>query len=108
MDPRCPEIKASRRYVGHAKYFINMLDKSLQMLGPDAELLEEIMHDLGKKHFALGVKTDFFEVMGESLMETLRELLGEQEFHSCEECWRSVFKAMSTTMIQSMKKEEKQ
>ena len=44
------ELAKSPRFTKHAKYFIQMIDKALGMLGPDIELLTEILLDLGAKH----------------------------------------------------------
>ena len=46
--------------MSHAKYFIQMIDKALGMLGPDIELLTEILMDLGQKHVRFGVKPGKF------------------------------------------------
>ena len=45
MDPGSEEMLKSKRFQQHAAYMINMLDRALNMLGPDAELLEEILSD---------------------------------------------------------------
>ena len=50
----------SLRFTRHAKYFIQMIDKALGMLGPDIELLTEILMELGVKHVAYGVKPEYF------------------------------------------------
>jgi hypothetical protein len=49
-------LSQSPRFTKHAKYFIQMIDKALGMLGPDIELLTEILLDLGAKHVGYGVK----------------------------------------------------
>jgi hypothetical protein len=43
------ELIKSRRFTKHAAYFIQMIDKALGMLGPDIELLTEILMELGQK-----------------------------------------------------------
>lgn len=50
------ELAKHDRFNKHATYFIQMIDKALGMLGPDIELLTEILMDLGLKH----VKVRFF------------------------------------------------
>ena len=45
LDPKSDRMKSSRRFQQHAKYMIEMLDRALNMLGPDAELLDEILTD---------------------------------------------------------------
>ena len=52
MDAK--ELARSARFTKHAKYFIQMIDKALGMLGPDIELLTEIMLELGQKHVGYG------------------------------------------------------
>lgn len=47
VDPHSPELLASKRFLMHASYLIEMLDTALNMLGPDIELLSEIMLELG-------------------------------------------------------------
>jgi hypothetical protein len=45
MDPGCEEMQQSKHFVRHASNMISMLDRALNMLGPDAELLAEILSD---------------------------------------------------------------
>ena len=45
MNPGSEEMQTNKRFLAHASYMIRMFDKQLQMLGPDTELLEEILTD---------------------------------------------------------------
>lgn len=45
MNPGSVEMQTNKRFLAHASYMIRMFDKQLQMLGPDTELLEEILTD---------------------------------------------------------------
>ena len=54
------DLVSGRRFMSHAKYFIQMIDKAFGMLGPDIELLTEILMDLGQKHVRFGVKPGTF------------------------------------------------
>ena len=45
MDPECESMLTNKRFILHASNMINMLDRALNMLGPDAELLDEILTD---------------------------------------------------------------
>jgi nitric oxide dioxygenase len=84
-----------------------MLDRALNMLGPDAELLAEILTDLGKKHARIGVETYMFPIMGEALVQTLRENLGSRCFTpDVGQAWNKVYEAMTVTMIDAMKTEK--
>lgn len=50
MDPTCERLRKSQRFVAHAKHMIDMLDRAVHMLGPDAELLEEMLFDCKPAH----------------------------------------------------------
>ena len=58
----------------HAVYMIQMLDTALNMLGPDIELLTEILLELGTKHERYGVKPEMFQTMGKSLEHMLEKI----------------------------------
>lgn len=81
-----------------------MLDTALQMLGPDAELLSEIMAELGLKHVRYGVKAEMFPVMGESLIECLEETLKDSFTADVKKAWQDVFLSLTTDMMSSYKK----
>jgi hypothetical protein len=67
IDVESEEVLQSRRFLRHATYLVGTLDTALNMLGPDIELLTEIMLDLGVKHVTYGVKPEYFPIMGKVL-----------------------------------------
>jgi hypothetical protein len=70
IDVKSPELLKSKRFLNHASYMIQMLDSALGMLGPDIELLTEIMYELGVKHVRYGVTPKMFPIMGDCLIGT--------------------------------------
>lgn len=70
------------------------------MLGPDIEMLTEIMTDLGPKHVAYGVTPDTFPARGQCLIDTLAECLNEVEPGSfpsdTRDAWEEVYLNLST------------
>ena len=56
----------------HGAYLIQMLDTALNMLGPDIELLTEILTELGNKHERFGVKPSYYPPMGQALIKTMK------------------------------------
>jgi len=85
----------------HASYLIQMIDTALNMLGPDIELLTEIMTELGQKHVKYGVKPEYFPKMGVALVETLEELLGDSWTNPVKEAWVETYEALSGDMIEA-------
>lgn len=76
-----------------------MIEGSLDMLGPDTELLTEVMSDLGNKHDRYGVKTFMYQSMGDGLIHTLEKFLAE-DFKECQkEAWLEVYRALTGDMI---------
>jgi hemoglobin-like flavoprotein len=93
------EFFKSDRLVRHAKFFITMIDRALALLGPDIELLTEILLDLGKKHRQFGVKASHYPSMGKALLSVVEELLGD-EFKPCvKDAWIEVYQALAYDMI---------
>jgi hemoglobin-like flavoprotein len=76
-----------------------MVDRAIALLGPDIDLLTEIMLDLGKQHRSFGVETSFYPPMGRALRQTLQELLGEKFMPVDKEAWLEVYRALSYDMI---------
>jgi hemoglobin-like flavoprotein len=61
---------------------------------------------VGKKHARMGVREAYFPFMGQALIETLRETLGEGTFTpETEQSWHLVYGGLSTAMVQSMNSE---
>ncbi|CAB9528303.1 Involved in oxygen transport in the brain. Hexacoordinate globin [Seminavis robusta] len=105
MDPGSEKMQQSKPFVRHASNMISMLDRALNMLGPDAELLAEILGGLGKKHARMGVHETHFPYFGESLLEMLHEVLGNSFTPEIEHSWRNVYKALSGGIVDSMNTE---
>jgi hemoglobin-like flavoprotein len=86
----------------HSAYMIQMLDTALNMLGPDIELLSEIMHELGVKHVRYGVKPEMFPVMGEALFLTLENVLGSDFDTVTRAAWKETYNELSQDMVRAM------
>jgi len=74
------------------------------MLGPDIELLTEILVELGQKHVRYGVKYEMFPVMGDALLHTLNECLGDDFTDEIREAWKETYVEISTDMLKAQLK----
>lgn len=106
MDPGSDQMQQSKRFLKHAAYMIQMLDRALNLLGPDAELLAEILCDLGKKHARMGVKEEMFPVMGESLIAMLKDVLADNFTPDVEAAWKEVYAGLANGIVSSMNTEK--
>ena len=90
----------SEVFVLHARKFVQMLDSAVDMLGPNLDMLTDILSELGGKHVKYGVKPEYFPAMGIALVEALREV--DKEFtKEIEISWREVYNAISLDMIRA-------
>jgi methyl-accepting chemotaxis protein len=103
-NTKIEDLDKIEKFSKHAKYFIQMIDKALGMLGPDIELLTEILMDLGIKHVRYGVKPEYFPSMGRSLIYTVESLLDSDDFsRDVKDAWVEVYGALSYDMIRAQK-----
>ncbi len=63
------------------------------------EKLDEKLSELGRVHGILGVKAADFEPMGEALMQTFRNELGEDFTPEAEAAWRAAYADLSNRII---------
>ena len=101
IDPTSKELLTSRRFKMHAVYMIQMLDTALNMLGPDIELLTEIMQELGVKHVRYGVRPDMFPKMGDALIATLEQTLGDDFSDAVRDAWKETYAELSQDMVRA-------
>eukprot|EP00980_Cylindrotheca_fusiformis_P006132 scaffold1319_cov126-Cylindrotheca_fusiformis.AAC.21 len=85
----------------HAKRYVRMVDRAVDMLGPDVELLTEILLDLGVSHSRFGVEASFYPPMGQALISTLEEMLGEDFTTEKKDSWLECYAALSYDMMRA-------
>lgn len=96
------EFYKSKRLRAHAVFFVKMIDRSLALLGPDVELLTDILLELGAKHRNFGVSKSHYPPMGQALLGTVEELLGDKYTDDVKDAWVEVYQAMSYDMIRAL------
>jgi hemoglobin-like flavoprotein len=99
-DPYSKELITSKRFIMQASHFIQMLDASLGMLGPDIELLTEIMTELGDKHVRYGVTKEMYPIMGECIIATLESVLSKKVMtKQTKAAWQEIYREMTGDMM---------
>lgn len=88
------------KVLAHARLFVKMLDLAVHMLGPDLEIVEEQMMDLGQMHGRYGVKKEHYAIMGKALDSALQKVLGKRSYTKrAQESWVFIFKFMTDAMM---------
>lgn len=94
------KVLISPRFVAHAKLLIEQIDAAIDMLGPSAEMLSEILLEMGARHARYGVKAEYFPTMGRALVDVVGANLGEDVFtRQVQESWIEVYNTLSHYMI---------
>jgi hemoglobin-like flavoprotein len=75
-DPYSEKVLTKTEFIVKAQNIISMFDVTLSMLGPDLELLTEILKDVSKRHEQFGVTKEMFYQMEYCLLDTIEELVG--------------------------------
>ena len=71
--------------------------------GPDVELIQEILAQVGKRHKDFGVQTSYFPHMGEALVYGLEQVMGSASFLPVHKAaWLEVYEEMSSEIVKSM------
>ena len=88
----------------HGKLLISMIDSVLSLLGPDTEMLDELLSHLGERHLRLGVKVEYFPILEKAISKALGNILGKKWTKDRSEAWFEVFKELSNEIAKGMVK----
>lgn len=96
-------IRNDPKFYVHSKSMVDMLDMAVSFLGPDLEPIEEELQDLGKRHLAYGVNSDYFPVMERAVMYALESILDEKLTREDRGSWQVVFHFVIDNMTKGVK-----
>mmetsp|Transcript_21675 Transcript_21675/g.61712 ORF Transcript_21675/g.61712 Transcript_21675/m.61712 type:complete len:120 (+) Transcript_21675:369-728(+) len=91
----------SPRVVLHATHYMQMIDRAIDLLGPDIETLTVILAELGERHSRFGVRPSMYGPMRTALIETLEEILGDKFTDECKLSWAQMYDAIAYDMMWS-------
>mmetsp|Transcript_6254 Transcript_6254/g.15477 ORF Transcript_6254/g.15477 Transcript_6254/m.15477 type:complete len:156 (+) Transcript_6254:121-588(+) len=87
----------SKSFQKLTKNFVVLFDSVIDMLGPNADMLTDVLMDLGRTHNEQGIKLEHYPAMGIALIDALRTL--DKKFTpETELCWRQVYLGISLDM----------
>jgi hemoglobin-like flavoprotein len=99
------DLFRSSRVTAHAKHDVKMVDGAVDLLGPNIEILTDILIELGIEHTRFGVQASFYPPVGQALIATLEELLGDKFTSDLKNSWFECYQAMSYDMMRAIQNE---
>jgi len=95
-----PEVRSMFRsdMAGQGMRFISTLGLILQEID-NPENLEPYLRDLARGHAAYGVKPEHFRPMGEALVRTMQETLGERFPEGADAAWIAAYDDLASEMV---------
>ena len=99
FHPTDDTFYSNPRFKAHARKVVEMLDATVNMIGPDLEPLADALKGLGKKHVAYGVLPAHYGIVGEALLQTLGAALGDRFTPKVKAGWGSIYRFVSSNMI---------
>jgi hypothetical protein len=90
----------------HAQRVMDMLDSAMGLLGPNHELLTEILSDAGVRHVKFGVNASYIPYMGKALAPALSDVLGSQWTGEVAQAWEIVMNEFASDLMKAITKAE--
>eukprot|EP00527_Entomoneis_sp_CCMP2396_P004964 CAMPEP_0198145192 /NCGR_PEP_ID=MMETSP1443-20131203/21774_1 /TAXON_ID=186043 /ORGANISM="Entomoneis sp., Strain CCMP2396" /LENGTH=148 /DNA_ID=CAMNT_0043808759 /DNA_START=26 /DNA_END=472 /DNA_ORIENTATION=- len=73
----CENPKTIAKFLKHAKSFVGVVDSIMQMMGPDTDFMQGILHSLGTRCYKLGAQGDslLLTYIGDAMMGAMEQTL---------------------------------
>ena len=80
-----------------------MFDTAIDLIGPDSEMLSEVLEKLGRRHIQYGVKPGYVPFMGQAIIHSLEQILGEKVWTNyVQEAWEVVYEELSRDIMKGI------
>ncbi|KAL7563369.1 hypothetical protein ACA910_014206 [Epithemia clementina (nom. ined.)] len=97
----CPRLQIG--VLIHSKRLVRMLDTALDLIGPDTEMLTEVLEKLGRRHVQYGVKAGYLPFMGQAIFHALEQILGNDVWRDeVKEAWEIVYEEFSKDIMKAI------
>jgi len=88
----------------HGTNIIQMLNTMFSVLGPDMDLLQTVLLDIGAKQCKLGLSPDHFMLLCRALLEVLAKAMGDDWTAELKTAWFQVIRFFSIEISKAMQK----
>ena len=72
------------------------------MLGPETEILYEILGDIGRRHVSYGVSPHFFPFFGQAMVFAMANLLGDAWTEELKAVWLELYDSLSGVIMKAI------
>ena len=86
----------------HSKRILSIMDNAISLIGPDHELLTDLLRSTGKRHAQAGVKVQYIPFMGKAVIRALSEFMGDEWSDKLENSWEVVMDELCEDVIVSI------
>jgi hemoglobin-like flavoprotein len=93
------ELYKSEIFKAHARGVVQMLDATVNMLGPDLKPATKTLTMLGVRHIKYGVLPAHYGIVGEALLYTLETALGDKWTPLVKKGWVGIYTFVSSAMM---------
>jgi hemoglobin-like flavoprotein len=107
IDPHSEHLLDSKRFALHSSFLVEMVEKTIGMLGQDDTSLEISLIELGQRHVSFGVKGEYFPYMTRALINMLKELLGSDFTKDDESAFDVVMAMLIADMVRGQRTVDK-
>lgn len=88
----------------HGLRIIKMLDLIFSVLGPDDDILHNVLSDMGEQHCKLGLSPEHFTLMCRALLQVLEDIMGDEWTDELKSAWFQVIRELSVEIAKCMSK----
>ena len=107
ISPNSPDLLQSRRFSYHASFLVEMIEKTIGMLGEDDATIEKNLLALGQRHVSFGVKAEHFPYMTKALIFMLKTVLGSDFSSDDEDAFEHVMAMLIADLIRGQRTVDK-
>lgn len=97
IAPETQPLFAQTDMTAHKGKLLTALNLTVQY-ADDADTLVPVLEELGRRHVGYGVKNEHYDAVGEALLWTLEQGLGEAFTDEARKAWTDVYTLVSQTM----------
>ena len=91
----------------HGVQIVKMLDGIFALMGPDEDILTEVLADIGEEHCQMGLSPDHFTLLCRALLEVMEKIMGAEWTADISTAWFQVIQVINVEIAKNMQAHSK-